>query len=110
MFSCSAKVWSSATDFCFSSAISTRGTPGADGLASMRAGMGTMNGQDPAGLDGVCDGPSAGRLYRKGVVTGSFTVTKEHQKVERSTGRVKRPKRKSLRPERPLHCATLQPL
>src|SRR5688572_31049388 len=88
MFNCSANVCSSATDFCFNSAISTGGTP--CGLARRRVGLGgwVVRVQDRTRLDRVCGG--AGRRSLLDVVgRGVSCQTRKLPKVETQGGGVK---------------------
>src|SRR6185295_8271989 len=50
MFNCSASVCSSATDFCFNSAISTDETPGKRALPDNRRAMGKLRTRNSVGL------------------------------------------------------------
>src|SRR4051812_13774461 len=105
MFNCSARVWSSATDFCFSSAISTGGTPGADGLATTRAGTGTMNVQDPARLDCVCGGPGRGPELARRCGDGEFPSGHEATESRQSERPSQEGTGKAPQIGRPLYCA-----
>src|SRR5947207_10553276 len=76
MFNCSASVCSSATDFCFSSAISTDETPGKRARPACWRAMRVGGMQDPVRLTVYVMGPAAAERAVQ-AVTGSFLPNQE---------------------------------
>ena len=91
MFNCSASVCSSATDFCFSSAISTDETPDRRARPDDRRAVGRSENARPGEVGRcMCDDGPRGSERAVRVVTGSFLPTQEAFNLERAGTPVKR--------------------